>query len=147
MSVHGRFLVQQMYPFVYLNSYWMIGIMWKWYSKLHQFLDQYKSWLTSYLTVFHVRVAHWALQWLRNFFFSVHYACLSFYFDFGACQLCCLVDLPLCKISLIGLHKQWFPWVPDYLPLNQCTRWPVRAGADPRSTRGLRVSDLLPFLC
>lgn len=58
-----------------------------------------------------------------------------------------LIDLSLCKVSLPGLHKQWFPWVPGSLPLTQCTRWPVGTGIYPRSTRGLRVSDLLPFLC
>lgn len=58
-----------------------------------------------------------------------------------------LIDLSLCKVSLPGLHKQCFPWVPDSLPLTQCTRWPVGTGIYPRSSRGLRVSDLLPFLC
>lgn len=58
-----------------------------------------------------------------------------------------LIDLSLCKVSLPGLHKQWFPWVPGCLPLTQCTRWPVGTGIYPRSTWGLRVSDLLPFLC
>lgn len=58
-----------------------------------------------------------------------------------------LIDLSLCKVSLPGLHKQWFPWVPGSLPLTQCTRWPVGTGIYPRSTRGLRVSDLLSFLC
>lgn len=74
-------------------------------------------------------------------FFSVYSACLSFHFDFGACQLCCLIDLTLCKISQAMVPLG--PWLssPDSVHSLTC-----RGGGDPGSTRGLRVSDLLPFL-